>query len=65
MITETKVWILYDGRYLNDENSAIVYEVCHSLQEAKENASSYGTDTVIVEMRRINNAIANKTIIEH
>jgi len=28
----------------------MVYEVCNSLREAEENASDYGTDTVIVEV---------------
>jgi hypothetical protein len=46
---ETKLWLLYDGRYRTDEDRAMVYEVCSSLREAEENASDYGTDTVIVE----------------
>jgi hypothetical protein len=47
---ETQLWLLYDGRYRTNEDRAMVYEVCNSLREAEENASDYGTDTVIVEV---------------
>ncbi len=42
-------YFLYDGRYLNDEDSAICYEVYDSLEEAKQTAPEYGDDTVIVK----------------
>ncbi len=42
-------YMLFDGRYLNNPDSAVCYEVCDSLKEARENKDDYGTDTVIVK----------------
>jgi hypothetical protein len=44
-----KIWMLFDGRYITDEDRAVCHEVCDTLREAKENAYTYGDDTVIVE----------------
>jgi len=60
---EKKLWLLYDGRYLTDKDSAIVYEHCNSLSEAKSSASDYGTDTVIVEATLKGKELINHKII--
>lgn len=60
---ETKIWMLFDGRYRTDEDRAVCYEVCETLKEAKENADDYGDDTVIVEAIEENNIISNSKII--
>lgn len=44
-----KVWLLFDGRYITDEDRAICYESCETLKEARKNRTDYGDDTVIVE----------------
>lgn len=46
-------FMLYDGRYLTDENKAVCYEVCDSIEEARESKNDYGDDTVIVKCRGI------------
>jgi hypothetical protein len=43
------VYELRDGRYFDDPDRAIVYEVCDSLKEARNVAHEYGDDTVIVK----------------
>jgi len=58
-----QVWLLYDGRYRTDEDAAMCYEVCDSLQEAKYNASDYGTDTVIVECTETDEEFIHGNII--
>jgi len=58
-----KIWLLYDGRYRTDPDSAICYEVCESLKEAQENANDYGNDTVIVEAITKNTEISEGKII--
>ena len=56
-------YFLYDGRYLNDEDSAICYEVCDSLEEAKQTAPEYGDDTVIVKTTVKGNEILKQEVI--
>jgi len=58
-----KVWLLYDGRYRTDEDSAVCYEMCETLKEANTNAKDYGEDTVIVEAETKGNEIINSKII--
>lgn len=48
-MAKEKIFVLFDGRYLTDQDRAICYEVCNTLKEAKSSARDYGTDTVIVE----------------
>lgn len=57
------VFVLYDGRYTTNPDDAIVYEVCETLREAKENSRDYGTDTVIVETVLVGNVITSSKII--
>ena len=45
------LYLLYDARYRYDEDTATLFEVCDTLQEAKENAPDYGDDTVIVKYK--------------
>ena len=61
--TET-IYMLYDGRYYNDPDSAIVFEVCESLKEAKESAPDHGTNTAIVKARCEGSMIVEKTLIQ-
>ena len=44
-----KHYVLFDGRYTNDPDSAIVYDVCDTLEEAQESKRESFTDAVIVE----------------
>lgn len=62
-MAKTKIWMLFDGRYRNDEDRAVCYEVCETLKEAKENADDYGDDTVIVEAVEENNVISGSKIV--
>lgn len=62
-MAKTKFWLLFDGRYRTDEDRAVCYEVCDTLNEAKENADDYGDDTVIVEAVEENNVISDSKII--
>jgi hypothetical protein len=48
--TDAINYYLFDGRYRTKPYRAILFEVCETLSEAKENAPDYGDDTVIVEM---------------
>lgn len=61
--TKNKIWMLFDGRYRTDEDRAICYEVCETLNEAKRNSRDYGNDTVIVEAFEENNVISGSKII--
>lgn len=56
-------YLLFDGRYRTDEDSATCFEVCETLQEAKRNAPDYGTDTVIVKGEIIDGVFTNSEII--
>lgn len=40
-------YFIYDERYLSDPDSATVYEVCETLQEAKESGSDYGGHVIV------------------
>ena len=58
-----KIWMLFDGRYRADEDSAVCFECCDTLQEVRENADDYGNDTVIVEGETEGNEILNSKIV--
>jgi hypothetical protein len=58
-----KQWLLFDGRYRTDEDRAICFEVCDSLDEAQKTAPDYGDDTVIVEFDLMGNELRNGKII--
>ena len=62
-MAKTKIWMLFDGRYRTDEDRAVCYEVCDTLNEAKENADDYGDDTIIVEAVEENNVISDSKIV--
>lgn len=42
-------YTLYDGRYLDDPDSASCFGVCDTLKEARRDSKDYGDDTVIVK----------------
>ena len=44
-----KVWIIYDGRFHHDPDSASIVEVCHSRREAKQSMRNHPSDYVVVE----------------
>ena len=46
---DIKQYVIYDSRYLSDEDAATVFEVCETLKEARENKGEYGEGNVIVE----------------
>lgn len=47
-------YFIYDDRYYTDPDSATVYEVCETLEEARENGPDYG-GFVIVKTYSIEN----------
>ena len=47
-------FFIYDERYYTDPDSATVYEVCETLEEARENGPDYG-GFVIVKTYAIKN----------
>jgi hypothetical protein len=56
------IYMLYDGRYRANPDRETCYEVCDSEIEAKDTASEYGEDTVIVKAK-INGKIINNSQI--
>ena len=58
-----KIWMLFDGRYRTDEDSAVCYEVCGTLEEAKKGADSYGDDNLIVEAKVVGTEITDSKIL--
>lgn len=42
-------YMIMDGRAHFDTDKAIVCEICDSLEEAKNNAASYGDDACVVD----------------
>lgn len=40
---------IYDPRYLEDKNRAVCFEVCDTLEEARQNKDDYGDNNVIVK----------------
>jgi len=43
------VFEVYDSRYLTDPDEATCFEICDSLEEAKECREDYGSNTVVVK----------------
>ena len=64
MSKKEKSWILFDGRYLTDPESASCYEVCLTLQEAMSNAADYGDDTVVVEVTSQEGKVVKQKIVK-
>ena len=60
-----KTFMLFDGRYRTDKDSAICYDTCDTLKDAIKEAPDYGDDTVIVECEIIDNVIKNTKIINN
>jgi hypothetical protein len=58
-----KLFMLFDGRYRTEPDRAICLEFCKSLNEAKENATEYGDDTVIVSADGNNGELSNFNIL--
>lgn len=56
-------YFIYDSRYLVDPDRAIVYEVCDTLKEARENAREYGNNNIIVKVKSLGNEILQESII--
>lgn len=46
------VYSLYDMRYLDDPDYAICFEVCDTLDEAKEAKEDYGNAVIVKETLR-------------
>lgn len=59
-----KNYLIFDSRYLIDEDNATVLECCDSLKEAKINVNNYSTGSVIVEYDVINGEFVNPKIIK-
>lgn len=55
--------MLFDDRYITNEDKAVCFECCETLKEAKKNAKDYGNNTVIVEYLTSGNQIKKKTIV--
>jgi hypothetical protein len=45
-------YFIYDERYYTDPDGAIVYEVCETLAEAKENGPEYGGHVIVKAQSR-------------
>ena len=60
----TKIYLLYDARYLTVEDSATLYEIYNSKREVEKNSHDYGSDTVIVEADIVGKQILNEKIIK-
>lgn len=61
---QATIWMIYDGRYIFDEERSTCFEVCHSLKEAKRNRLDYGNDCVIVEAKTEGKNIVSSKIID-
>ena len=49
MKNEIPKYMIYDGRYNTDPDSALVCCCCETLKEAKEMRPEYGSDAYIVD----------------
>ena len=58
-----KMWLLYDGRYIHNQDRSILFEMCETLKEAKRNRKEYGDDTVIVECETFSSEIMESRVI--
>jgi hypothetical protein len=59
-----KKYGLFDGRWLTDEDAAVCFEFCDTIEEARENRLEYGEDTVIVEFDVENRILKNGTVVQ-
>ena len=50
------VWIIYDGRFHHDPDSASIVEVCHSRREARQSLRNHPADYVAVEEEVVEDA---------
>ena len=51
MKNEIPKYMIYDGRYNSDPDSALVCCCCETLKEAKEMRPEYGSDACIVDSK--------------
>ena len=58
-----KIYLIYDSRRIADENAGVVFEVCETLQEALNNADSYGLNIPVVEAETKGQTIVSKKIV--
>lgn len=58
-----KKYVIYDSRYLTDEESASVYQFADTLKEAKKLVKRDWNDGVIVEYDTKGNELINPKII--
>jgi len=49
MKKQKTIYVLYDITYLNDPDSAEVYSLCHSLEEARKSKREMFSNAIIVE----------------
>jgi hypothetical protein len=53
-LPEMKIaFALYDGKYQTDKDNSICYEIVDTIEEAREDRTDFGDDTVIVKMHGI------------
>jgi len=57
------MYFLYDSRYTDNPDRAIVYCAADTLEEAKEDKKEYFPDAVIVKYEEVNNELTNPEII--
>jgi len=57
------IYTLYDARYLTDKDSAYVYDVCDTLEEARESKRNQFTDAIIVKEQIQVIDVKNYTVI--
>lgn len=64
VVKETQ-FAIYDGRYYSDPEEAYLFEVCDTLEEAKENAPEHGDGNAIVRWDIEDGVIVKETLEEN
>ena len=59
-----KQFVLYDSRYLTDEDSATVYCCAETIEEAREDKNDMFPDAVIVEYEIQGDELINGKVVE-
>ena len=62
-ITPKKQFVLYDSRYLTNEDSASVYCCADTIEEAREDREDMFPDAIIVEYDVEDNELINGKVV--
>jgi hypothetical protein len=58
-----KMYIIYDGRAIYDEDDAMVMDTAHSIEEAKQVVDEADTDWVVFEYDVNDDILENGTMV--